>query len=135
MDRIEWNSTLSVGVGILDEQHQQIIAMINLLISNDQATVRSETVSNLLTRLTQYASDHFETEERLLADHGYDELAAQKAEHRAYRIKVVALCQETMSQQESVPAELLRFLSTWWLDHILESDMQYRQFLAEHGVE
>lgn len=55
-------------------------------------------------------------------------------EHTAYRIKVVAFCQFTVSYKDSVSAELLKFMHGWWVKHILESDMKYRTFLTEPGI-
>jgi len=43
-----------------------------------------------------------------------------------YRIKVITLCQDAMSHQNSVPTELLKFIHDWWRDHILTSDMKYK---------
>ncbi len=134
MEKIYWSPSFSVGVKLLDEQHRRIVDMINMLLSDSEATVGSGTISELLTRLTSYASDHFQAEERLLEEHGYPELALQKEEHQAYLIKIAEFCQDTMSHQESVPAELLQFTMDWWKIHILESDMKYRSFLAECGV-
>ena len=134
MEKIVWNQSFSVGVARLDEQHKKIINMINLLRSKPEVDVRSETVSELLTRLTRYASDHFATEEQLLVEYGYPEVAAHKEAHRAYRMKVVALCQDTMDHNAAVPDELLRFLGDWWVNHILGADMRYSSLLMERGV-
>lgn len=134
MEKIHWNPSFSVGVRLLDEQHERIVDMINLLISDPEATVRSESISELLNRLTKYATEHFRAEEQLLEEYGYPDLARQKEEHKAYRIKVVALCQATISHEESVPTELLKFMRLWMVNHILESDMKYCSFLTERGV-
>ena len=134
MEKIDWNPSFSVGVKLLDEQHKRIVDMYNLLISDSEATVRSETISDLLDRLTKYATEHFRTEEQLLEEYGYPDLARQKAEHKAYRIKIVAFCQSTAIHEESVPAELLNFIRDWWINHILNTDMKYRSFLMERGV-
>ena len=134
MEKIVWNPSFSVGVARLDEQHKNIINMINLLRSRPEVDVRSETVSELLTRLTRYASDHFATEEQLLVEYGYPELTEHKEAHTAYRVKLVALCQDTMYHNASVPDELLRFLGDWWVNHILGADMRYSAFLTERGV-
>ncbi len=134
MERIEWTSSFSIGVGQLDQQHKQIIDMINLLISNAEATVRSETISELLTNLTAYASDHFCAEERLLEEHKYPGLDEQKEDHQIYRRKVAMLCLDTMDYQDAVPAEVLHFMQEWWVHHILETDMKFRSFLLERGV-
>ena len=134
MEKINWSPSYSVGVTLLDEQHKRLVDMINLLLSDSEATVRSETISELLTRLTNYAGDHFQAEERLLEEHGYPELARQREQHKAYRIKIVKFCQDTMSHQDSVPADILRFIRDWLQNHILKSDMKYRAFFAERGV-
>ncbi len=134
MDKIDWNPSFSVGVALLDEQHKQIISMINLLFSDSEATVRSETISELLTRMTKYANDHFKTEEGLLEKNGYPQLFAHKEVHKTYRLKVLALCQETMDHKASVPEGLLQYLMEWWVNHILKTDMKYRSFFMERGV-
>jgi hemerythrin len=134
MEKIDWNPSFSVGVKLFDEQHKQIVDMTNLLISAPETTVRSETISELLDKLTKYATIHFRAEEQLLEEYGYPDFALQREEHKAYRIKVVALCQATFIHEDSVPAELLMFLRDWWVKHILETDMKYRSFLTERGV-
>ena len=119
---------------MLDEQHKRIVDMINTLISDHEASVRSETISEMLDRLTKYARLHFREEERLLEEYEYPDLTSQKKEHTAYRIKIVTFCQATISYEDSVPAELLKFMHDWWVNHILKSDMEYRSFLTERGV-
>jgi len=135
MKNITWTENYSVGVRSLDEQHKLIISMINLLIADLKATVHSESVSEVLDRLTKYSFDHFKAEERLLEKHEYPQLAEQREDHKAYRKKVVLMCMKATNGQESVPTDLVDFLRDWWIQHILESDMQYSSFLAERGVE
>ena len=134
MERISWDQSFSVGVAELDGQHRDIVKTINLLISDFDAQARSETISEALTRLTKYAAEHFETEERLLADHGYPELFSQKGDHKEFRKKVVALCADAMSGKPSMSKELLQYLRDWWADHILKKDMKYRSYFTERGV-
>ena len=59
MDEIVWQESFSVGVKDLDDQHKQLIKMINTLINQKDVKVNSETISDLLTELTKYAEDHF----------------------------------------------------------------------------
>lgn len=134
MDEIIWGPSYSVGVGALDRQHERIVRTINLLCADHGASVRSETVSDVLNDLTSYANEHFLAEERLLEEHGYPELEDQKNEHRRYRLKVVEFCQSTMDRRDSVPEDLRVFVRNWWQDHILVSDMRYRSFLKDRGV-
>lgn len=128
---ISWDSTFSVGVEILDEQHRKIIRLLNRIDSDPDADVRSETVSELLNDLVLYAREHFKTEEELMEKCGYPDFEKHKAMHKAYRVKVVSFCAETTSHQETVPQDLKEFLHDWWVDHILKVDMKYKTIVID----
>lgn len=134
MEKFEWSDIYSVGVRELDAQHRKIVEMINMLIMDPSATVHSETVSELLDRLTNYSREHFKTEENILSENDYPDLDGQKEEHKAYRKKIAELCVDTMELTDSVPDDLLNFLKMWWENHILLSDMKYSTYLMDKGV-
>lgn len=128
METINWDDSFSVGIDILDQQHQKIISIINELLEQDEISVRSETLSNLLHQLTQYAHDHFITEEAILNKYGYEGLEKQKKDHKEYRLKVVNFCMDTVDHKKTVPLDLKAFILNWWKDHILIDDMSYKPF-------
>lgn len=134
MEDIQWSPAFSVGVGETDLQHQRIIGLINQLSRPVTSTSEAERVSETLTLLTKYASEHFEAEEALLAAHNYSGLEHQKEEHRAYRLRVVSLCKEAITSSEDGIAPLQEFLKQWWVEHILQSDMAYRKFFKGRNV-
>ncbi len=129
MQKIIWDESFSVGVKDLDGQHEQIINVINLLITSPDRSVRSEAISEALNRLTRYSKAHFHSEEAFLAEHHYPDLQAQKDSHVIFIRQVTKLCLETMAYRTDVPGALLTFLRQWWIDHILNEDMKYRAFL------
>lgn len=123
----EWSATYSVGVPILDRQHRMLLAMCRdaaeLLAGGTPDHARK--YFRLLEAMEDYAKTHFETEERLLAEVGYAGLEAQRQEHAGYTQMIDQLRQKT-ARGELAYAEAHRFLTDWWLRHILESDMAYR---------
>ena len=135
MEQITWTEEFSVGVVRIDEQHKQLIAMINLLIAEPQTTTRSETISDLLTGMTNYAQMHFATEEELMRQHNYPHFEEHVAQHRSFRKKTVDFCTATITDIVAVPETLLHYLRDWLVQHILESDMAYEPFFRERGVE
>lgn len=135
MDKIQWDSSYSVGVTVLDEQHQRIVEIINNLLEHSEAGVRSETISDLLYDLTQYAHDHFITEETILTKYGYTHVQKQKKDHKDYRVKIVNLCMDTVDHKTSVPNDLREYLTSWWKRHILEDDMAYKSFFENLDVD
>ena len=135
MEPVQWSEKFSVGVKELDQQHQQLIKMLNRLISTRETTdTRSETISDILLAMTRYAQKHFKTEEDLMKAYGYPYLEEHKQEHRAYRKKTVDLSMATTFGIDAVPEILLAYLFDWWTHHILEQDMKYKPFFTEKGV-
>ncbi len=123
--KLEWCSEFSVGVDELDQEHRQILSVINLIQANLEEGVKSPFVSECLTLLTRYAKEHFAHEEELMRQCGYPGIEAHIEIHRSYRKKVVELCQRTTSRDEAVPLELLSYVTSWWNSHILSEDKAY----------
>ena len=126
MKKIIWDESFSVGVPILDAQHIEIIRLINKLIEAKYLETNSETISETLTSMTNYAILHFKTEEDFMIENKYPDFVAHKKEHTLYRKKTLSFCLDTMVNKHTVPQEILTFLKDWWVHHILESDMKYK---------
>jgi hemerythrin-like metal-binding protein len=136
MESVQWSEKFSVGVRELDQQHQQLIKLLNILISKQGTTnTHSETVSDTLMAMTRYAQTHFKTEERLMEAYGYPGLEDQKMQHRDFRKKTVGFSTATTFGINQVPEDLLTYLTNWLVHHILEDDMAYRAFFKMKGVE
>jgi hemerythrin-like metal-binding protein/PAS domain S-box-containing protein len=135
MEPVQWSEKFSVGVKELDQQHQQLIKLLNRLISA-QGTIgtHSETISEILMEMTRYAQVHFKTEERLMEAYGFPGLEEQKIQHRDFRKKTVDFCTATTIGVEQIPDALLEYLLDWWVHHILEDDMAYRSFFKDKSV-
>ena len=100
----------------------------------DDARVDSEIVSDTLTKLTQYASEHFRDEESLLEQAAYPGIEEHRKEHQQFREKIVQCCVATSIGVGNVPRELLAYLHDWLNHHLLEQDMKYKPFLAARKV-
>ncbi len=134
MEKMVWSNTFSVGVEKLDDQHKKMIHTINKLIENPDSSVNSEIVSEVLNELRQYASEHFELEEMILEEIGYPDFERHKAEHKEFRVKLVAFCSATTAHINDVPFILFNFLNEWLVNHILQDDMKYRSYFVEKNI-
>jgi len=135
MEEIIWTEQFSVGVAKIDQQHKQLIAMINKLIGDPHAATRSETVTEVLGEMTDYASMHFADEEKILTEHGYPGLSQHIKEHRTLQEDTAKFCTAASVQLDRIPEMLLEHLSQWLVHHILEVDMAYRPFLQALAIE
>lgn len=130
MEKIIWDDSFSVGVEVLDQQHRQIVEVINRLLEEPQEGFDADQIARILDDLTKFVHLHFRMEEGLLAQHGYPDLQVQQAEHREFRVELASLCMGSMKNHTVVPINALLYLKEWWVDHILVKDMQYRSFLS-----
>jgi hemerythrin-like metal-binding protein len=130
LKKIEWGEQFSVGVAILDDQHKQLIGMINCLIDNQEARVDSEPVADVLQTMTQYAAYHFKTEERLMEKFDYPQYASHQTAHTEFKAKTARFCMDAIAHKNALAGEVLTYLSAWLTHHILESDMKYKAFFA-----
>ncbi len=127
-----WEERFSVGNSTLDLQHQRLLEICNQLAECIEMEGRSADARfhEVLNELAVYGKKHFITEEHLLQQLAYPALGDQIAEHGAYQDKLSGvLIDAVRGKLEKI--ELQEFLSHWWVDHILDSDMQYKPFLEQ----
>ena len=134
IELIKWTDEFSVGVARMDEQHRRLIRMINRLLQKPEATTQSESISDLLTEMTGYASEHFRAEEELMSEYGYPRLEDQRLQHKEFRRKTVDFCSATTIGASSVPNTMLTYLREWLVHHILREDMEYKSFFQDKGL-
>lgn len=119
----------------LDRQHRQLLKLCNALGAALTGTApdRHLKFHAILHELSEYSRQHFAAEEALLSRYGYPELQSQKDEHLEYCLHIA----EQSIAASSGMADMLslqRYLTKWWTDHILVSDMAYREFLLAQGA-
>lgn len=130
MGPLQWKPSYSVGVPILDADHKRLIDIINRI---DQAESDGDTVQWALRQLTAYARDHFQREEKMLEAVDYPQLANQINEHKQFVQWLNTLRESlpgTAPFKATITEAVSNYLKTWLTQHILESDMEYKEYLA-----
>lgn len=129
---ITWRSDFATGVAIIDDQHRVLINMLNdaSLKLTDRSPI--EDFERIVQGLLNYAGYHFQTEGKLMSDHGY---AAPDAElhlsqHKAFADKVVSVQAGLKAGQRIAKADLVKFLTEWLADHILNTDKKLGAYLC-----
>jgi diguanylate cyclase (GGDEF)-like protein/hemerythrin-like metal-binding protein/PAS domain S-box-containing protein len=126
VDIFPWNKNFETGVPIIDEQHQKLVQLINILAGHLSSHSEESTLKSVFDELADYALHHFETEENVwhqfLPD---DPLEAEhKKTHGDFIVQLKQLKQANKNQSTKQEIEeVLRFLIQWLVFHILESDM------------
>ena len=137
---LAWDASFATGVSEVDEQHMILVHTLN------EASIKlaSDNGLNHLEQITQdllaYALYHFETEEALMHEYGYEEGAPQDwakhlDQHRSFSSKIVAVCDGLKGGRPIAPAELLEFLNRWLVNHILNTDKRLCAFIVARRSE
>jgi hemerythrin len=135
MTLMTWSEKLSVGVGVLDEDHKRLVGMVNELYDSMQAGHGKEILGRILNDLVQYTKVHFAREEKFFADTGYPATAPHKQEHDALTKQVMDVQQKYISgASAALSIDVLRFLKNWLINHIQGSDQKYRPHLNAKGI-
>jgi hemerythrin len=135
MPLMTWTAKLSVGVGVLDEDHKRLVAMVNELYDSMQAGHGKETLGRILNDLVEYTKVHFAREEKFFAQTAYPASAAHKQEHDTLTQQVLDVQQKYSSgASAALSIDVLRFLKSWLINHIQGSDQKYRPHLNAKGI-
>jgi len=126
---IAWSDALSVDDPEIDQQHRQLIDIINTLHEAMLTGKAKRAIGDLIDRLIQYTVKHFQYEEGRMEAGGYPDLIEHKKRHADLVEKVLDIQKKVKSGQQLVEMETLKFLKMWLTEHIQRSDKKYSPYL------
>ncbi len=134
MPLIQWSDALSVRVTAIDEQHKNLVRMLNELHGAMTQKRGKEVIGIIIASLIEYAATHFKTEEDYFDRFRYPDTEPHKQEHAAFVSKVKQFKKEYDEGAIALSVEVLHFLSNWLQNHIKGTDKKYSDFLNDKGL-
>ena len=134
MALISWSSMLSTGISEQDTQHKKLIDLINQLNDAMQAGHGNDVMGKVLSELVNYTVFHFGYEEKLMAQHKYEDTPAHKVEHAKFVQTAGDLKKKFDSGSAVISVEIMNFLRDWLTNHIMKTDKKLGQALTKLGV-
>ncbi|MBU1042365.1 MAG: bacteriohemerythrin [Proteobacteria bacterium] len=134
MGALEWNESLRIGVESIDNEHKRLIKIANAIIkiSNDSGS-KSQLI-RALSYLREYTVVHFLNEEHYMESIHFPSLGEHRQEHARLK-NVVKDYQATLYHSESLEGiDVLGFIRSWLLEHVLKTDMKIKLFAQESTV-
>lgn len=131
---IQWSEAMSVGHDLIDEDHKNLVRMINRLFGAVMAEQPHAVVNRVLNDLVDYTVYHFKREEVLMERYAYPDAPAHCKAHRDL-IGMVESCRAKFVSGEAVQLadEIEEFLRDWLVRHILYVDKALADFLSGRG--
>ena len=120
---VEWSEKLSVGMPEIDDQHKELINILNRLHAAMAEGKGKMVLKDTLADLADYTVTHFYTEERYMTRYRYPRLAEHKAEHEAFVAKVKQFQADFDAGKATMSIDLMKFIKDWLVTHITGTDM------------
>jgi hemerythrin len=130
MPIISWDNTLSVGYSAIDKDHKELVRLFNEAHRAVEQTIPRDQIERMLTELIGYTHWHFDHEEKLMAEHGYNRTKPHKLEHQELADNIKELYEQFLAGDDTTPNVLLPLLRNWLTNHIMKSDMRLGDFLT-----
>jgi hemerythrin-like metal-binding protein len=128
-----WSDSLSVGVTACDDDHKELMDMLNRLYEGMRSGQGKEVVGKVLDDLISYTKFHFAREEAFFEGTGYPAVE-HKAQHRDLVKQAEDLQARYESGECSLSIETLDFLKDWLTIHIQVTDKKYSAHLNAAGI-
>ena len=125
MEPLVWQDAWSVGNETLDNDHKQLIEIINRV---NHSHVSGEDAVWVLNDLRNYSKYHFEREEKLMEAAGIPGLVEHKKKHAMF-VEWLGSLQRTVNLPEArfvIFDTANDYLRGWLENHILHTDMEYK---------
>lgn len=128
MKLLKWRDNYSMGEEEIDKQHKGLFNLSNEIYNLVEAGVEDSNIfRELFIELNDYTVEHFIYEEMYMQSQGYPKLEEHIEEHLTFAktLKKLALG----INKDSHIRDIGEFVTTWLLQHVLDSDMQYKKYI------
>ncbi len=131
---IRWNDKYSMGIPIIDEQHKKLFSIVNKAIYAKEHSDDIDVLMDVLEEMTNYALEHFETEEAYMREFNYPEYKYHNEKHYDFITKATGYFNRVVSGDYHISNELLVYLMQWLTNHIQVTDRKYIACFKENGL-
>ena len=126
-----WKDEYSVGIDVLDDDHRKLLNLINKFQTAVQYQTGEVFEKEALTEVIDYTKYHFEREEKMMEEAGYDDIEAHKKIHQSMIAKIDEFMLNYDKQGHLALQEVAEYLQTWLVEHINGTDQDYSAVLKK----
>lgn len=122
MELIKWSDKFAIGITGVDNEHQELIAMINSFYVKHTNHSDKEELIDILNNIYGSIHAHFMLEEKLMKKSNYDEYEDHKNDHAHLLDDIRDITTELEQTSGFKEQELKTKLSDWFLIHFKSFD-------------
>lgn len=128
-DVFVWDSQLETGIEEIDQQHRELVRLINMIgrmqVKGHSLDSFSRELLNVFDELASYVEYHFGFEETFMSRYfkDKDHCTTHRQGHADFSARIAEAKAAALEYPSSVAWRMLTFLSRWLLSHIIGADM------------
>lgn len=130
MALLSWSDQYLIGNSTIDSEHKELFRLINNFHTHWVEARQQQDIARVLNQLVQYAQLHFQHEEIIMEAAGYPRLVEHHGIHEAMIDTIFKLHQSYEDQSLRLEMDTMKFVKSWMVEHILENDYFFRDFLV-----
>jgi hemerythrin-like metal-binding protein len=134
MNKMIWNTDMSVGLKQFDDEHREMMDLLNDIHSAISEKESDVVITGVFKKFIECGVTHFSHEEELMDEFGYPDAEAHKKEHDDLVSKVNNIYEQYENGKKAYSLELVLFLKDWMLLHLKVTDTKYTSFFIGKGV-
>lgn len=128
-----WNDDLSTGLAIIDADHKTLVGLVNEV--SDHSITHKE-IDSVLGELLDYTRYHFKREEAVMKACNYAGVTQHAQSHKMLAMRVNELAETWRNDKNPETIfQLLTFLRTWLVQHIMEEDKIIMRYVPGHEAD
>jgi hemerythrin len=137
MDFIKWDESYELNIQEIDSQHRSLFRLVNKLHESLESSSQHLEIKVVLEELITYTKVHFRFEELFFARISFpmEDKESHKKEHQKFYKTVTEFQQQLLKNEEQLTIAVLDFLKDWLKNHILITDMHFKEEYLKRGLD
>lgn len=123
---IVWKPEYNLGIPIIDEQHRGIVTIINSLHFGMQNDYAKDILTPIISMMNDYTHIHFSVEESFIEMIDFPNAKKHHELHRELMSKLTHTGMHSMIDRD--PRQFMDFMKNWWINHICNEDLTFRNY-------
>jgi hemerythrin len=119
-----WTNSLNTGVDLIDDDHRQLVGMINALNDAIAEGRGQDVMGKVLDNMILYCRVHFGREEGVMQLTNYPKYQQHKREHEKLLHEIDLLKKDYDKGVTVNSTHMAKMLGDWLRNHIVSVDMQ-----------
>ena len=132
-DLISWSNTLACGIKLIDDQHKNLVELVNEMhqFASGNASKENFHFKRGLQEAVKYARIHFSTEEKIMIAAKFSGYTEHKKAHEKFILSIIEFIKDYEAGKRLTLSTFTRFLKDWIFSHIACMDKVYFEHLKK----